>query len=506
MQRGAAIAVGALSVTVVNDLFFAPDRLPQLAIQLAAIHRRIRHYAKAVIRGEATDATATAAVIREIVALRPDITTLATESSSGPVRSAAARSTTVALVAELHAVRALAALPLAPIRTFREELTSVLDRTIEQSSSISSVEQLSDAEKDAPDVTAALTWALRELLRRDEEVRLNLSALKSGTRAPQSWRAPLYRSQRVAIERGARSAAWFVMASAFFVVAGWPASSASLSLLAALLGLGATTLSPRTFTGMAFIAMPIGIVFAGILEFFLLDGVSDFPLLAVGLAPFVIGAALLITLPNPVLSVLGRLVLIFIMAIFAPSNAQTYDPQAFLFTSLFICLAVGLLLAAQFLIPPISDDHRRWLLVSSARHELHLVLSRSDRRYAPEEAMFRDAVRIGQIAAADGTGPQDRASVEEARAYFDQAAAMRVCGAKLTRLAHSPWACLAAEARTALINRDTQLIRSTAYSLRRAAGTDEPVATATSAALVVASAVIDAAPPTGRQCSTGRAS
>src|SRR5215470_8395599 len=139
MSRGAAIAVGVLSVTFVNSLLLAPDRYPQLKVQLAAIHRRIREYAKAVIRDEVTDATATASLMREVVALRPEIASLATEASSGSLRSAAARSTMVALVAELHAVRALAALPVAADPAFRERLVPVLDRRDDEPSSITPV-------------------------------------------------------------------------------------------------------------------------------------------------------------------------------------------------------------------------------------------------------------------------------------------------------------------------------------------------------------------------------
>jgi hypothetical protein len=340
----------------VNDVLLAPDRHPQLTAQLAAIHRRIRDYAKAVIRDEVTDPIATASLVREIVALRREITSLATESSSGSVRSAAARSTMVALVAELHPVRALDALPVAADPAFREQLTSVLDRTGELPSSTASVAHATDL----PDAVAApLAWALSELLRTDEEVRQNLVALKAGTRPPRPWHAPFYRSHRIAVESGVRSATWFALASVFFVLGGWPAASVSLSLVAVVIGLGTTTPSPHGFTAMALIAVPISVTLAGILEFVILDGVSDFPLLAIGLAPFVIGAALLITRPNPVLSALGRLKLIFITAIFAPSNPQTYDPQAFLFTCLFVCLATGLLLAAQLLIPPVSTDRRR---------------------------------------------------------------------------------------------------------------------------------------------------
>jgi hypothetical protein len=61
---------------------------------------------RGLIWEEANDPT-TAVLLRDIVALHSDMTSLATESASGSVRSAAARSTAVALIAELHAARAV---------------------------------------------------------------------------------------------------------------------------------------------------------------------------------------------------------------------------------------------------------------------------------------------------------------------------------------------------------------------------------------------------------------
>jgi len=498
MSRGAAIAVGVLSITLVNNLLLAPDRYPRLMVQLAAMHRRIREYAKAVIRDAVTDATEAATLMREIVALRPEIASLATESSSGSLRSTAARNTTVALVAELHAIRALAALPVAADPVFRERLTSVLDRSDDEPSSISPVGHVIDSTENLTDATAVpLAWALSELLRTDEEVRQNLVALKSGIRPPRAWRAPLYQSNRIAVGNGIRASAQFAIASALLVLAGWPATSVPLSVVALVIGLGAVTPSPRGFTTIALIASPIAVVLTGVFEFLILDGVSEFPLLAIGLAPFVVGAGLLISGPSLGLASLGRISLIFFMVIFSASNPQTYNPQAFVFSSLFVCLGIGLLLAAQFLVPPVSQDRRRHWLIASARHELGLVLSRSDRRYAPQEAMFRDAVRVGQIASAGGTDLQHRISIEEALSYFDQAAAIRLSDAKLTQLADDPTdgplATLAAEARTALVDRDAQRIRASARSLHEAAP-GECLAIATSAALLLAGAVIEAAP------------
>jgi hypothetical protein len=71
---------------------------------------------------------------------------------------------------------------------------------------------------------------------------------------------------------------------------------------------------------MALIAAPIAAVLAGTLEFVILDGATEFPLLAIALAPFMVGATVLMTRPNPMLSALGRLNLIFILGILSPSN------------------------------------------------------------------------------------------------------------------------------------------------------------------------------------------
>jgi hypothetical protein len=122
------------------------------------------------------------------------------------------------------------------------------------------------------------------------------------------------------------------------------------------------------------------------------------------------------------LASVGRLLLIFILVILQPSNPQSYDPQSFLDTSLFTCLGAALLLAAQLLIPPVSDERRRQWLMASARREFEQSPSRLLRDYSPEEAMFRDAVRIGQIAATGAPA----AVLEEALGLFDRGGLRRL--------------------------------------------------------------------------------
>ncbi|KRP85482.1 hypothetical protein AOQ73_38275 [Bradyrhizobium pachyrhizi] len=399
MARGAAIVIGILSIAVVNTLMFAPDRRSHLVTQLAVIHRRVRLYASAALGGEPGDSTTFLMLLREIVALRPEIASVAPESSGGSVGSAAARSTAVSLIAELQAARSLS----------------------------SGRARGGDAETEI--------LARSEVLLRDEQVSHDLLALSSVKWPRRLWRAPLYRSYQIAAESAVRAALWLAIASALYVWAGWPAASVSLSFVTLMIGLGATTPKPRAFTAIALVAAPIAIVLTGILEFFILNGADDFPLLAIGLAPFVIGGGLLVTSSNLLWSSLGRTILPFIMLLLAPSNPQTYNPQAFLFTSVFIIAAAALLLATQTLIPPLSDDKRRMQLLAEARSDLHEPSFKNGE--APEEGMFRDASRLGQFLSAGGA--EDSEALAEMISCFDQSAMIRGGGTKLTQPGDRRW-------------------------------------------------------------------
>ena len=181
---------------------------------------------------------------------------------------------------------------------------------------------------------------------------------------------------------------------------------------------------------------------------------------------------------------IGRLNLIVILVVAGLSNPQTYNAEVFLETALLVCLAPAVLLAVQLLIPPVSDERRRRQLMASARREIDQLSSSRAQRYAPEEAMFRDAVRIGQIAGAGVPGPQQRIVLEEALTLFDQAATFGLCDASLRGLADGLPAGLVDRARKALVSRDVQSIRQAASDLQEAAP-------AASAALQAASLVME---------------
>jgi hypothetical protein len=276
------------------------------------------------------------------------------------------------------------------------------------------------------------------------------------------------------------------------VLAGWPAADVSLSLVVVVIGLGATTPDPKGFSILAFIGAPIAALLAGVLEFLILDGVNEFALLALALAPFMVGATVLMTRPNRLVSGLGRINLIFILAIFAPTNPPAYNPQAFLFTSLFVWAATALLLTAQILVPIESNERRQRWILESVRCDFKLLLSRWDRRLAPEEAMFRDGARIGQIPTS-GASHRDSALLEEALSYFDRAAAIRLGRESVARLAETSLSQLATEAHEALVAEKTQRLHDVGLALKDSAAAGSALAEEISGELTLAAIVIDAA-------------
>jgi hypothetical protein len=175
------------------------------------------------------------------------------------------------------------------------------------------------------------------------------------------------------------------------------------------------------------------------------------------------------------------------MLILAPSNPQTYNPQAFLFTCLFIIVALALLLVAQTLIPPVSDEKRRMRLLAAARRELQGRVYPN--REAPEEATFRDASRIEQFLAAGGA--QDNRSLAEMLSCFDQSTTFRLCDAKLMQFATGPLALLADEARAAIVTRDAPTLRDVAGRFRELAPQMNSIEADVAACLVLTSDIVD---------------
>src|SRR5580700_8488029 len=134
VNRGAAIVVGIAALTLVSDVFAAPNVHTGMSGKLTAAHRRVRAFALAILRGESADPIQSANLLGEITALHSDITALVAESSGGGARGAAARSAAVALVAEVSATGALASLPARTLPSLRRALGEALADSVGEES------------------------------------------------------------------------------------------------------------------------------------------------------------------------------------------------------------------------------------------------------------------------------------------------------------------------------------------------------------------------------------
>jgi uncharacterized membrane protein YccC len=448
IARGSAIAIGVLAIALVNDILGAPDHYPRIFARLQSLQGRIADLGRCAQRGQPIAAGVVAGLLQEITALRPDVGSLATESSSGPARSASARVAMVGLVAELATVRAL--------DSVSGQLRPAGEHGGAPSEAISPDENLIDM---------ARSWLKTKLVHREAEIRDNFTCLRTASYPRQSWRAPLYRSRRIALESGMRAAFYFALASTLFGLADWPAITAALAFVAILIGLSATAPDVGAFTKLAVLIAPFACLLAGILQFVVLDGATGFPMLAIGLAPFIMGCALLMTLANPILSSIGRLNMVFIIALVAPSNPQNYNPESFLFACLFVCIATLTLFAFQFVVPPMSQARQVARLLLEARQDLGRPQAEWRRDLATEEAGFRDALRVGQIAALVGSPPRDPRALDEAVRIFDQASALRQCRDELDSLKGETFADVAKGARAALARRDASALLDSATAL-----------------------------------------
>jgi Fusaric acid resistance protein family len=149
--------------------------------------------------------------------------------------------------------------------------------------------------------------------------------------------------------------------------------------------------------------------------------------------------------------------------ILSPTNPQVYNPDSYLFFSLMAVTAAILLFVLLRTVLPTSDAlRRRWFLIS-ARTEMRCLMAGSRSRRLEEEAQFRDADRIGQLAALQSAdGDERRDDLREALDMFARAAAVRRVRTTLAELSARADGGLVEDA-------DSALAGGAALGLRRAA-------------------------------------
>jgi uncharacterized membrane protein YccC len=432
INRGAAIVVGIAALTLVSELFAAPNVHAGLSGKLTAAHRRVRDFALAILSGESADPIQSANLLREIAAFHPDITALSAEASGRGARGAAARSAVVALVAEASAAGALASLPANTSPSLRSALGEVLadapgvDALGNESRALQlRLQQHADVGYADPHDALFARHAL-DLLIENRRARDAIEDLRAGRYPLRRIHAPIYRSRQAAARNGLRAFLAVLISAILFSLGGWPLASQGVAWVGLIIASSSNDPNPPGFVAGAVIAIPIAALLAGVTEFLILDGVDQFPLLAIGMAPGVLAAALLLTIPNRRLASIAFLVLVFFAAILAPANPQTYNPETYLFSSLMVIVSVILLFVLMRIVLPTSDALRRRWHLTSARADLHDLLAGGGSRRLDDESLFRDADRIGQLVALKPAADDEhRDDVRQAFDIFRFAAAAR---------------------------------------------------------------------------------
>src|SRR5216684_2757951 len=471
IDRGAAIVVGIVALALINELFAAPNIHTSLSGKVIAVHRRVRAFALAVLRGETADPIQSANLLREITALRPDIMALVAESSGGAARSSAARSAAVALVAEVSAVGALASLPANTLPALRRALGEALaDGLGNESRALQlRLQQHADVGYADPHDALFVRHAL-DLLIENRRAQDAIEDLQAGRYPERRIHAPIYRSRRAAARNGLRAFLAVLISAILFCLGGWPFASLGLALVGLTIAFSANTPDPRAFAASAVIAMPIAALLAGVTEFVILDGVDQFPLLAIGMAPTVLAAALLSTSPNPKLAMIAFLTLIFFVVILSPANPPGYNPETWLFSSFMAITSVVLLFVLLRIVLPTSDALQRHWYLTSARAEMRDLQAGSRSRRLDDEALFRDADRIGQLAALQSADADERRDdLRQALEIFGRAAAVRRARTTLAELSAQVGGRLVGDAYSALAGCDPLGLRRAAAALASAA-------------------------------------
>ena len=501
VDRGAVIAVGIAALALVNDVFLAPNLHTILSGKVAAVHQRVRAFALAILRVESVDLIQSANLLREITALHPDISALVIESSAGWARGAAARTAAVALVAELSATNVVASLPAATLPSLRGALARALANAPgEDGRALRLRLQQHMQAGDADAYDALFACHALDLLTEDQRAQEAIEDLEADRRPPCHVRTPIYRSRRAAARNSLRAFLAVLIAAILFSLGGWPFASLGLALVGVFVALSANTPSPRKFAVAAVVAIPTAALLAGVTEFLILDGVDQFPQLAIGMAPSVLSAALLFTLANAKISSIGFLVLVFFPLLLSPANPQDYNPEAYLYRSLLAITAVILVFAVSWTILPTSDDLRRRWYLASARAELRDLLAGRRSRHRDDDALFRDADRIGQLAALQpADGDERRDDLRQALNIFGLAAAARRIQTALAQLSGRTDAHLLGDGYAALADCNAPRLREAAAVLAESAATQldhdsETAARTATADLIWAAFLIDASP------------
>src|SRR3981081_2054963 len=403
-DRMAAIAIGILCVTLINDVFGSPPVWSELDRRMSDIWRDVRSYARDVLSGNQGNPERTGALFAQISGLRDQVDVVAHDMAGGRPRAAGATSAMLALVEIVQQVRLLRFLayddPLAI--TIKDQCLAALDDG-HHAEALAFLTKLREIELSRPDIVAGAVWQIQQAIRFVESKSLlddGLSSLREGLEPARDVRLPHRGEFAVALGNATRIGIALLAGATFLVFAGWPASVAGVVITAILCGLSVTMPSPSKFAIAAMVSFVLASVSAGIARFYVLTESQDFVRLAVAIAPVLFFGCLLSV--RPAIAGIGLIMNIIFLVLLAPSNPQVYNPLTFYSECIFVAFALGVVFLASRLVWPVSALDRQHAVVRATQKTLTASVAGAE--YSLPALEFSLASRIADhVASAAGT-------------------------------------------------------------------------------------------------------
>jgi uncharacterized membrane protein YccC len=398
-NRVAAITIGIICVTLVNDLFGSPPVWRGLDRRISTIWQDVRQYARVIVAGREEDPQKTAALLAQITGLRDEVDIVAHDMADGPHRAAGARIAMLALVEIVKQVRLLRFLqpgdPLAV--TITDKCLAAADE--KSAEALAVLTSLRETELSRPEISIAAIGQIQQAVRYVESVGQledGLLSLREGTKPARDVRLPHRREFFFALQNTIRIGIAVSAGAVFLILAGWPASATALTVTAALCALSTTMPSPSKFAAGATIGLVFASISACVVRFCFLTETQDFARLAIGIAPVMIVGCLLSVSPKT--AGLGGIMNVFFLDLLAPSNPQNYNSIDFFSGCIFIAFAIGVVFVASRLIWPVSELDKQRAVVNAT--EKTLAASVAGFRFSLPSLSIALASRISDYLAA----------------------------------------------------------------------------------------------------------
>ena len=370
-DRMAAIAIGILCVTLINDVFGSPPVWRELDRRINDIWRDVRSYARDVLSGNAENWDRAGALLAQISGLRDQVDIVAHDMADGRQRAAGARSAMLALVEIVQQVRLLSLLahgdPVAV--TIKDQCLAAIDGR--HAEALAFLTKLREIELCRPDIVAGAVWQIQQAVRFVESKSLlddGLSSLREGLEPARDVRLPHHGEFAVALGNATRIGIALTAGAIFLVLAGWPASVGALTITAILCALSVTMPSPSKFAVAAMVSFVLASVSAGIVRFYALTESQEFVRLAMAIAPVLISGCLLSV--RPAIAGIGLIMNVIFLVLLAPSNPQVYNPVTFYSECMFVAFALGVVFLACRLVWPVSAFDKQYAAVRGTQKTL----------------------------------------------------------------------------------------------------------------------------------------